>query len=71
MATFSRSPYFTSSASSLPGNTGIVDCYNPFSIEAKGTALGWREMAATMHCLAMVWSPTISLTWPSDVYFTF
>ena len=54
MATFSRSSYFTSLAGSLSGNTGVVDCYNPFSVEAKGPTLGWCEMAATMHCLAMV-----------------
>ena len=49
----------------------MADCYNPFSIKAEGSALGWCEMAATMHYLAMVWSPIISLTWPSDGHFTF
>ena len=39
MATFSRSLHFTSSVGSLPGNAGVVDCYNPFSVEAKGPTL--------------------------------
>ena len=70
-ATVSISSHFTSSAGSLLGNAGVADCYNPFLVEAEGPALGLHEMAATMHYLAMVWSPTISLTWLSDGYFTF
>ena len=71
MATFTRPSHFTSSAGSLLGNADEADCYNPFLVEAKGPALGLREMAVTMHYLAMVWSPTISLTWLSDGYITF
>ena len=69
--TFSRSSHFASSTDSPPDNAGVVDCYKPLSVEAEGSALCWREIAANMHCLAMVWSPIISLTWPSDGYFTF
>ena len=71
MATLSRSSHFTSSVGSSPGNDGVVNCYNPSSVDVKGSKIGWHEMAATMHYLAMVWSPTISITWPSDGYFTF
>ena len=53
-ATFIRSSHFTSSTNSLLGNAGVADCYKPFLVEAEGSALGWREMVATMHCLAMV-----------------
>ena len=32
---------------------------------------GLCNMAAAMHCLAIDWLPTISLTWLWDGYFTF
>ena len=71
MATLSRFSHFTSSVGSSLGNGSVVNCYNPSLVDAKGPTTSWREMAATMHCLAIVWSSTISITWPFDGYFTF
>ena len=70
-ATFSRSSYFTSSVDSLLDSIGVLDYYKFFSAEAEDSALGLYKMAATMHCLAMDWFPTISLTWLLDVLGTY
>ena len=69
--TFSKSSHFASSVDPLSGNIGVFDCYKPLSAEAEDSTSGQCKMAATMHYLAMDWLPTISLTWPSDGYFTF
>ena len=42
--------------------TGVIDCYKPFSAEVEGSLFGRREIADTMHCLAIPWFPIISLT---------
>ena len=54
IATFSRSLHFASSVDLLSGNAGVADCYKPLLVEAEDSALGWHEIAATMHYLAMV-----------------
>ena len=71
IVTFIRSSDFASSADLSMDNTGGFNCYKPFSPRAESSASGLCQMAATMHCRAMTWSPSISLIWPSDGYLTF
>ena len=42
--------------------TGVIDCYKLFPTEVEGLLLDRREIADTMHCLAIPWFPIISLT---------
>ena len=51
MVNFSKLSHFISSASPLFFPAEVVDGYR-FS-EADDSSLDWREMADTMHCLAM------------------
>ena len=51
MVNFSKLLHLISLASPLFCLTEVVDCYK-FS-EAEDSALDWREMATTIHCLAM------------------
>jgi len=68
---FSKPLHFASSIDPLLGDIEVLDCYKSISVEVEDLALGLYKMAATMHCLAMDLFPTISLTWPSNGYFTF
>ena len=51
--------------------TGVINCYKPFSAEVEGSLFGHREIADTMHYLAIPWFPMTSFTRPLDGYFTF
>ena len=69
--TLSRSSTFALSAGPFKGNVGAFNCYNPLSAVAEVSASGRCWIAATRHCRATTWLPTISKTWPPDGYFTF
>ena len=53
MATLSKLSHFISSANSPTGAAEVVDCYKFFFTDAEDSILDQREIAATMHCLAM------------------
>ena len=71
ITTFTKSSHFASSADLSMGEAEDFNCYNPFSPQTEGSASGLCWMAATMHCLAIAWSPSISLIWPLEGYLTF
>ena len=50
--------------------TLTVDCYKTRLELRRFTYRDWCLIAATIHCLAMVWHPTSSPTRPSVRYFT-
>ena len=70
ITTFTRSSHFASSVGLSMDNAGDFNCYKPFSPWVKNLASGLCWMAATIHCLAKFWSPSISLIWPLDGYLT-
>ena len=71
IVTFSRSLHLAFSAESSLVDVWFFDCYKLLSEEVEDPTFGLCTMVATMHCLAIDWLPTISLTWPWDGYFTF
>nr|POE50826.1 hypothetical protein CFP56_16338 [Quercus suber] len=60
MTTFSRPSSLASSAAVSAGAPEVVSCYKFLAMVAEGSVSCGREVAATMHHLAVDWHPRIS-----------